>query len=152
MINKLREKYQKEVIPQMMTKFGYKNSMAVPRIEKVVVNTGFGRLVSGKTSDEQKKVFTAVLDDLSLICGQKPILTKAKKAIAAFKTRKGMPIGAMITLRGNRMYDFLEKVINIALPRSATFGVLSRNRLTKRGISLFQLRSILFSQKFYRKR
>jgi len=133
MTNKLREKYQKEVIPQMMTKFGYKNSMAVPRIEKVVVNTGFGRLVSGKTSDEQKKVFTAVLDDLSLICGQKPILTKAKKAIAAFKTRKGMPIGTMITLRGNRMYDFLEKVINIALPRSRDFRGIEQKSFDKKG-------------------
>lgn len=133
MTNKLREKYQKEVIPQMMTKFGYKNSMAVPRIEKVVVNTGFGRLVSGKTSDEQKKVFTAVLDDLSLICGQKPILTKAKKAIAAFKTRKGMPIGTMITLRGNRMYDFLERVINIALPRSRDFRGIEQKSFDKKG-------------------
>ena len=96
---RLQEKYQKEVIPAMKTKFGYKNAMAVPKIVKVVVNAGFGRLISGKTNDEQKKIRAAISNDLSIITSQRPVLTKAKKSIASFKLRKGMPIGAMITLR-----------------------------------------------------
>ena len=79
---RLKEKYTKEVIPEMMAKFGYKNAMAVPKIEKVVVNTGFGKLISGKTSEEQKKIYQAILDDLSLICGQRPEITVAKKSIS----------------------------------------------------------------------
>lgn len=118
---KLKEKYKKEVIPAMMKKFGYKNVMDVPKIEKVVINSGIGRLIIAKTSEEQKKIFSAVLNDLALICGQKAILTKAKKSIASFKTRQGMPIGAKVTLRGKKMRDFLERVINIALPRSRDF-------------------------------
>ena len=118
---RLKEKYQKEVIPAMMEKFGYRNEMAVPKIKKVVVNTGFGRLVAGKTSEEQKKLETAILEDLALISGQKPILKGAKKSISGFKIRKGMPVGAQVTLRGKRMQDFLERLIHIALPRSRDF-------------------------------
>ena len=130
---KLKEKYQKEVVPQMQEKFGYKSPMAVPRIKKVTVNTGFGRLVAGKTSEEQKKIYTGILEDLTLICGQRLVLTEAKKSISGFKTRKGMPIGAMVTLRGRRMYDFLERVINIALPRSRDFRGIELKSFDKKG-------------------
>ncbi len=118
---RLKDKYQKEVIPALRQNLGYKNNLAVPRVEKVVLNTGFGRLVVGKTGEEQKKVVEAITSDLSLIAGQKAVGTRAKKAIAAFKTRQGMVIGARVTLRGRRMYDFLEKLIYVALPRSRDF-------------------------------
>ena len=118
---RLKEKYQKEVVPKMMEKFGYKSIMAVPTIEKVVVNIGFGRQVVGKTAEEQKKIYEAVSGDLSLITGQKPVITRAKKSISSFKIRKGMPVGAMVTLRGQKMYDFLDRLIHIAFPRSRDF-------------------------------
>lgn len=130
---KLKEKYQKEVVPEMRRRFGYKSPMAVPRIEKVVVNTGFGREAGGKTSDERKKLAQTIVDDLSLICGQKPVLTKAKKAIAGFKIRKGMPIGAKVTLRKQKMYDFLERLIYIALPRSRDFRGISPKSVDQEG-------------------
>ena len=115
---KLKDKYKKEVIPKMTEKFGYKSPMAVPRIKKAVVNTGFGREAVAKTGEEQKKLQETTLESLSLICGQRAVLTNAKKAISSFKLRKGMPVGAMVTLRGQRMYDFLERIINVVLPRS----------------------------------
>lgn len=130
---RLKEKYQKEVVPQMMEKFGYKSRMAVPRVQKVVLNTGFGRLIAGKTSDEQKKISGSILDDLALICGQRPVLTFAKKSIAGFKTRKGMVIGAMATLRDRRMYDFLERLIYIALPRSRDFQGIKQSSFDRKG-------------------
>lgn len=130
---KLKEKYKKETIPQMMARFGYKSPMAVPTIRKVVVNTGFGREVVGKTGEEQKKFQESVLESLSLICGQRAVFTSAKKAISAFKTRKGMAIGAMITLRGNKMYDFLERIINIVLPRSRDFRGIDSKSLDRQG-------------------
>jgi large subunit ribosomal protein L5 len=129
----LKEKYKKEVIKEMIVKFGYKNPMAVPKIEKVVINTGFGKLISGKTSEEQKKNYEAILIDLALIAGQKPVLKKAKKSIAAFKTRKGFAIGATVTLRGKRMYDFLERLICIALPRSRDFQGIDSKSLDQKG-------------------
>lgn len=130
---RLKDKYQKEVIPEMIKKFGYKNPMAVPKIEKVNVNTGFGRLTAGKSSDEQRKISEAVLNDLALICGQRPVLTKAKKSISAFKTRIGLPIGAKVSLRGKMMYDFLERLIYIALPRSRDFRGLEAKSIDKSG-------------------
>jgi len=129
----LREKYKKEVIPQMKEKFGYKSDMAVPKIEKAVINVGFGRLVGGATSDERKKIQDSILQDLALISGQKPILRNAKKAISSFKTRTGMPIGATCTLRGKKMYDFLERLINIGLPRSRDFKGIDANSIDKGG-------------------
>lgn len=129
----LKDKYKKEAIPAMMEKFGYKNVMAVPKVEKVVINTGFGRLIIGKTSDEQKKIYAGILGDLGLICGQQPVLTKAKKSIAGFKLREGILIGAKNTLRGNKMYDFLERVINIALPRSRDFRGIDLKSFDKQG-------------------
>ena len=130
---RLKEKYNKEVVPGMMKKFGYKNLMAVPNIEKIVVNTGFGKLIAGKTSEEQKKIYSLILDDLALICAQRPILTKAKKSIAGFKIREGMPIGAANTLRGRKMYDFLERVICIALPRFRDFRGIDMKSFDKEG-------------------
>ena len=132
-MSKLSENYKKEVIPSMMAKFNYKSPMAVPKIEKVVINTGFGKLVVGKTTDERKKIQESILNDLVLITGQKSILTKAKKSISAFKIRKGMPLGAKVTLRGKRMSDFLERLIHIALPRSRDFQGIGLNSFDKKG-------------------
>jgi large subunit ribosomal protein L5 len=122
---RLKEKYQKIAVPKMMEKFGYSTVMAVPRIKKVAVNTGFGRLIVGKTNDEQKKTAKAIAEELSLICGQKAVLTLAKKSISGFKTRSGMPLGAMATLRGERMYSLLERLVDIAHSKNSRF---SRNR------------------------
>lgn len=129
----LSEKYEKEVVPTMMEKFGYKNRMAVPKPEKVVVNTSFGKQASGKTSDERKKIYEAILRDISLITGQYPILTKARKSVSGFKIRQGMPVGVQVTLRGKRMYDFLERVIHIVLPRSRDFQGISLKSIDKGG-------------------
>ena len=129
----LSEKYKKEVIPAMIKKFGYKNPMAVPKIEKVVINTSFGKLISGKTSEEKKKIIDSILRDLSLITGQRPIITGARKSIAGFKIRKGAPIGAKVTLRKKRMYDFLERLIHIALPRSRDFTGIPLSSFDKKG-------------------
>lgn len=129
----LKEKYQKEVIPQMIERFNYKNAMAVPKIEKVVVNTGFGRLISGKTSDEQKKIQNFILEELSLICGQRPVFKRAKKSISSFKIREGMEIGAAVTLRNKRMFDFLERLIHIAFPRTRDFQGIDQKCFDKKG-------------------
>jgi large subunit ribosomal protein L5 len=129
----LPEKYKKEVIPAMKERFGYRNDMAVPKIEKVVVNTGFGRLISGKTPEEQKKITGPILEDLAMICGQYPKLTKAKKSISGFKIRQGMPVGAQASLRRKMMYDFLERLIHIALPRSRDFRGIDPKSLDKKG-------------------
>jgi large subunit ribosomal protein L5 len=133
MITPLSEKYQKEVIPEMMKKFGYKNTMAVPKIKKVVVNTGFGRLIAGKTSEEQKKISDAISEDFSLITGQKPILKNSKKSIAGFKTRKGLPIGTAVILRGKMMKDFLERLIHLVLPRLRDFQGIDPNSFDNKG-------------------
>jgi large subunit ribosomal protein L5 len=130
---KLQDKYQKEIIPEMMKKFGYRNRMAVPRVEKVVINTGFGRAIVGKSKEESKKIHSAVLNDLGLISGQRPVLNKAKKSIAAFKVREGMLIGAAVTLRAQKMYDFLERLIYIALPRSRDFQGINPKSIDKKG-------------------
>ncbi|MDO8663627.1 MAG: 50S ribosomal protein L5 [Candidatus Wildermuthbacteria bacterium] len=130
---RLKEKYQKEIIPAMMEKFGYKNRMAVPRIEKVTVNTGFGRLVAGKSSDEHKKIYNSIVQDLNLICGQKATLNRAKKSIASFKIREGQEIGASCVLRKSRMYDFLDRLTVIALPRSRDFRGISAASIDKQG-------------------
>ncbi len=110
----LQEKYKKEVIPVLRAKFGYKNIMSVPKIEKVVVNVGVGRIRDEKQQEEIRKYLT-------LIAGQKPAPRAAKKAIASFKTRKGLIVGYQVTLRGKRMYDFISRLINIAFPRTRDF-------------------------------
>ena len=137
---KLRDKYIKEVAPEMMKKFGYKSIMAMPRVKKVSVNIGFGREIVAKTGDEQKKFQETILEQLSLICGQRAVLTQAKKSIASFKIRQGLPIGARVTLRGKRMYDFLERVINIVLPRSRDFQGIDSKSFDKDGNLTFAIR------------
>ncbi len=129
----LKEKYNKEAMPAMREKFGYKNNMAVPKIEKVVVNTGFGRLVSGKSQKDSEKIYKEILDALCLIVGQKPVLTRAKKSISGFKLRDGMPIGAKITVRGQKMYDLLERLVFIVLPRTRDFAGLEPSSIDKEG-------------------
>jgi len=121
----ITEKYNTEAVPEMMKKLGYKNRMAVPKIEKVVINTGFGRQIAGKSSDEQKKTADFMVEDLTLLSGQKAIKTYAKKSIASFKIREGLAIGAKVTLRGKRMNDFLERLIHITLPRTRDFKGIS---------------------------
>jgi len=129
----LKERYNKKVVPEMMEKFGYKSRMAVPVIEKVVINTGFGKMISTKTSDEKKKTLSAILKDLAAITGQTPVLTKARKSVSGFKIRRGMPIGAAVTLRRKRMFDFLERLINVTLPRSRDFQGLNKKSIDKGG-------------------
>ncbi|MDN5331562.1 MAG: large subunit ribosomal protein [Tepidanaerobacteraceae bacterium] len=124
---RLREKYEKEVIPALMKKFNYKSVMQVPRLEKVVLNMGIS------DAKENPKAVESATRDLAMITGQKPVVTKAKKSIASFKIRKGMAIGAKVTLRGNRMYEFLDKLFNIALPRVRDFKGLSPDAFDGRG-------------------
>jgi len=121
MVIRLTEKFNTEAVPSLIKKFGYKSKMAVPRIEKVVVNTGFGKQIAGKTTEEQKKISDSFLEDLTMICGQKGIKTLAKKSIASFKVREKMPLGAKVTLRGKKMTDFLERLIHLVLPRTRDF-------------------------------
>ena len=117
---RLQEKYLSEAVKGMMDKFNYKNVMEIPKIEKVVINMGIGEAVANS------KALDSAVADLTLIAGQRPVITKAKKSIAAFKLRQGMPIGTKVTLRGDRMYYFLDKLMNIALPRVRDFrGVKS---------------------------
>lgn len=130
---KLSEKYKKDVVPAMMEKFGYTNVMAVPRIEKVVVNTGFGKLVGGKTGEELAKTREAIVQDISQISGQRAVLTKARASISEFGVRKGIPIGAKVTLRGKRMHDFLDRLIHVVLPRSRDFRGLPATSFDERG-------------------
>ncbi|MDD4819195.1 MAG: 50S ribosomal protein L5, partial [Candidatus Colwellbacteria bacterium] len=111
----LKDKYQKEIIPALKEKFSYSNVFLVPKIEKVIINVGFGR------HNKEKDYIVNVEKTLTRISGQKPVFTKAKKSISSFKIREGMLIGAMVTLRGNRMYDFLDKLVNISFPRVRDF-------------------------------
>ena len=129
----LREKYNKEIIPQMMEKFGYKNKMAVPKIVKVTVNTSFGKEVATKGSGEREKVYKAVMQDLALITGQKPKLVKSKKSIAGFKLREGLEIASMVTLRKDRMWDFLERLVYLSFPRSRDFKGIDLKSVDKMG-------------------
>jgi len=129
----IKEKYKKNVIPKMKEKFGLKNVMSVPKIEKVVINTGYGRIISSKTKDEQKKFNEYIISNIASVCGQKPVLTKARKSISSFKLREGSIIGAKVTLRGKKMQDFLEKLINIVLPRSRDFSGLSLKAVDQSG-------------------
>ena len=123
----LREKYQKEIIPAMMKKFNYKSVMEVPKLEKIVINIGLGDI-----KDNPKSLENAV-NDLTIITGQKPIITKAKKAIAAFKIREGVNMGCKVTLRSGKMYDFAYKLFNTALPRVRDFRGVSSNSFDGRG-------------------
>lgn len=129
----LKEKYQKEVVPEMMRIFNLDNPFSVPRIEKVVLNVGFGKIIGDKGSEEQKKIVDSILQDLALISGQKPIPTVARKSISGFKVKKGQVLGAKVTLRGSRMYQFLERLIHIALPRSRDFKGIPKEAFDKNG-------------------
>lgn len=124
---RLRDKYKNEVVPGMISKFGYKNIMQVPRLEKVVVNMGLGEAI------QNSKIIDAAVSDIMTITGQKPVVTKAKKSIAAFKLREGMSVGAKVTLRGDRMYEFVDKLFNIALPRVRDFRGTSPKSFDGRG-------------------
>ncbi len=130
---RLKEKYKKEVIPALKEKLSLKSVMAIPKIEKVSINVGFGKTVAGKGAGERKKVEDYILNSLSLLTGQKPSLRKAKKSIAVFKLREGVPIGALCTLRGKRMYEFLEKLIYVVIPRVRDFRGLNQKSITKEG-------------------
>ncbi len=127
MIPRLREKYDQEIIPSLREKFGYKSVMEAPKLEKIVINMGVG------DAKENSKHLDAAINDLTLISGQKPVVTKAKKAISNFKIRQGMPIGCKVTLRGTRMYEFMDKLINAALPRVRDFKGVSPKSFDGRG-------------------
>ena len=123
----LKKKYQDEVAPALMQKFGYKSPMQIPRLDKIVVNCGCGE------ARDNSKVLEAVVSDLTTITGQKAILTKAKKSVANFKLREGMNIGAKVTLRGDRMWEFLDRLFNVALPRVRDFRGINPNAFDGRG-------------------
>jgi len=145
-MNRLKEKYQKEVVPALSKEFGYKNLMAVPRIEKVVVNMGLGEATSNA------KLVDVGADELARITGQKPVTRRAKKSIAAFKVRKGMPIATMVTLRGDRMWEFLDRLMTIALPRVRDFKGVSPRGFDGRGNYTLGLRDqLLFPEIDYMK-
>lgn len=127
MATRLRAHYQKSVVPALVKEFGYKNVMAVPKIQKVSVNIGLGE------ATQNPKLMDGAVNELSAIAGQKPVVTKAKKSIAAFKLREGMSIGAMVTLRGDRMYEFLDRLMNVALPRVRDFRGVSQKSFDGRG-------------------
>ncbi|KGR79729.1 50S ribosomal protein L5 [Ureibacillus manganicus] len=126
-MSRLKEKYSKEVSPALMSKFNYKSVMQVPKVEKIVINMGVGDAV------QNSKSLDAAVEELTIITGQKPVVTKAKKSIAGFRLREGMPIGAKVTLRGDRMYEFLDKLIAIALPRVRDFRGVSKKAFDGRG-------------------
>jgi large subunit ribosomal protein L5 len=134
---RLQQRYQKEVVPALMKRFGYSNPMAVPKITKVVVNIGMGE------ASQNIKLLDTAAAELGLITGQKPIVTRAKKSIANFKIRKGMPIGCCVTLRGVRMYEFLDRLSSIVLPRLRDFKGLSPNSFDGRGNYTLGLRDQL---------
>ncbi|KJS22815.1 MAG: 50S ribosomal protein L5 [Clostridiaceae bacterium BRH_c20a] len=124
---RLKEKYLNDVVPALQQKFNFKNVMEIPKLEKVIINIGLGEAV------QNPKALDAALIDLTTISGQKPVVTKAKKSIAAFKLRAGMPIGVKVTLRGERMYEFVDKLINVALPRVRDFRGVSPKSFDGRG-------------------
>ncbi len=124
---RMRKRYDDVIVKAMTEKFGYKNAMEVPKIEKITLNMGVGEAVA------DKKVMDAAVGDMTKIAGQKPVITKARKSIATFKLREGMPIGAKVTLRQNRMYEFLDRLVNIALPRVRDFRGLNPKSFDGRG-------------------
>ena len=127
MLTRLQERYEKEVVPAMMEKFGYTNVMQVPRLEKIVINMGVGE------AKDNPKVLESAVNDLQLLAGQKPILTRAKKSVANFKIRENMPLGCKVTLRKANMYEFAEKLMSIALPRVRDFRGVSDKAFDGRG-------------------
>ena len=145
-MSRMKERYQKEAVPALQKEFGYTNIMAVPRIHKVVVNMGLGEATSNA------KIVDTGADEIARITGQKPVTRRAKKSIAAFKVRKGMPIATMVTLRGERMWDFLDRLMNIALPRVRDFKGVSAKGFDGRGNYTLGLRDqLLFPEIDYMK-
>ena len=126
-MSRLQETYKNEIVPAMINKFGYKNVMQVPKLEKIVINMGVGE------AKENAKILEAAIRDLEIIAGQKAVTTKAKKSVANFKLREGMPIGCKVTLRGKRMYEFTDRLINLALPRVRDFRGVNPNAFDGRG-------------------
>ncbi|WP_047153231.1 50S ribosomal protein L5 [Aneurinibacillus tyrosinisolvens] len=127
MATRMQETYQEKIVPALMQKFGYSSVMQVPKIEKIVINVGLGEAVSNP------KVLDGAVRDLTAIAGQKPVVTRAKKSIAGFRLREGMPIGVKVTLRGERMYQFLDKLFNVSLPRVRDFRGISSKAFDGRG-------------------
>ena len=123
----LKETYKSEIAPALMKKFGYKSVMQIPKLDKIVINVGCGE------ARENSKVVDAIINDLQIITGQKPVICRAKKSVANFKLREGMPIGVKVTLRGDRMYEFLERFFNLALPRVRDFRGINPNSFDGRG-------------------
>ncbi|HIE56397.1 MAG TPA: 50S ribosomal protein L5 [Chromatiaceae bacterium] len=145
-MSRLQDHYKEKVVPALMEKFGYKSVMQVPRIEKITVNMGVGEAVA------DKKVLQFALDDLAKIAGQKPIVTKARKSVAGFKIREGWPIGCKVTLRAERMYEFLDRLISIAIPRIRDFRGLNPKSFDGRGnYSLGVKEQIIFPEVDYDK-
>ncbi len=126
-MSRLKEQYQNEIVKNMIDKFGYKNIMQVPKLDKVVINMGVGE------AKENAKLLEAAMNDLEIIAGQKPVATKAKNSVANFKIREGMPIGCKVTLRGEKMYEFVDRLINLALPRVRDFRGVNPNAFDGRG-------------------
>lgn len=127
MAARLKERYQKEIAPAIAKEFSITNPMAIPRVEKIVINMGIGEAIANA------KILDTASEELRAIVGQKPVITKAKKSIASFKLRQGMPIGTMVTLRGERMYEFLDRLVSIALPRVRDFSGVSPKAFDGRG-------------------
>ncbi len=134
---RLKDSYREEVVPALMKEFGYRNVMEVPRLEKIVVNVGVGEAL------QNAKALDHAVQDITIITGQRPIVTRAKKSIAGFKLREGMTIGVKVTLRGNRMYDFLDRLCNVALPRRRDFRGVSPDSFDGRGNYTLGLREQL---------
>ncbi|GAA3025492.1 50S ribosomal protein L5 [Tetragenococcus solitarius] len=126
-MNRLKEKYTQDIVPSLVQKFDYSSVMQTPKVEKIVINMGVGDAVSNA------KNLDKAVEELQLISGQKPLVTKAKKSVAGFRLREGMPIGAKVTLRGDRMYDFLDKLVNVSLPRVRDFHGVSKKAFDGRG-------------------
>ncbi len=126
-MSRVKERYQKEVVPTLMGEYGYKNVMQAPRLEKIVINIGLGEAI------KNPRALEAAERDLAAISGQHPVISRAKRSISGFKVRAGMPIGMMVTLRGNRMYDFFDRLVNATLPRLRDFQGTPRNSFDGRG-------------------
>jgi large subunit ribosomal protein L5 len=126
-MSRLKERYEKEVIPALKKEFGYSNVMAIPKVEKIVVNMGLGE------ATQNAKIVDTGVDEIGKITGQKPVVTRAKKAIASFKLREGIPIGAMVTLRREKMWEFLDRLVSVALPRTRDFRGISRRAFDGKG-------------------
>ena len=145
-MSRLQEKYTKEIAPALMTKFGYKSPMQIPKLEKIVINIGMS------DAKDNPKVIDAACNDLAAITGQKAVVTKARKSVANFKLREGMNIGCKVTLRADKMYDFLDKLFNVALPRVRDFRGISANSFDGRGNYALGIKEqLIFTEIYYDK-